>query len=122
MASSTAALAGAGIGSVAQNIQQPNQTQMQSQVMADISDPNNLSAMGMGANNIVQNNNTIPTEGMAQDLLGQPPMVNSAVGNITPPITTGSFTPQTQQVAQGIYGNENARQASVTKKPLINIL
>jgi hypothetical protein len=44
------------------------------------------------------------------------------VGNITPPITTGSFTPQTQQVAQGIYGNENARQASVTKKPLINIL
>ena len=122
MASSTAALAGAGIGSVAQNIQQPNQAQMQSQVMADISDPNNLSAMGMGANNIVQNNNTIPTEGMEQDLLGQPPMVNSAVGNITPPITTGSFTPQTQQVAQGIYGNENARQASVTKKPLINIL
>ncbi len=86
---------------------------------ADDSDPNNMSATGIGSSNIVQSNMIPPTPGMSE--VGAPPTISSAVGNI-PSVTTGGFTPQTQQVAQGIYGNENARQASVTKKPLINIL
>ena len=86
---------------------------------ANTSDPNNLSAMGIGSSNIVQSNMMPLTPGMSE--VGVPPTISSAVGNI-PPVTTGSFTPQSQYAAEGIYGDKRARQASVTKKPLINIL
>jgi len=86
---------------------------------ANTSDPNNLSAMGIGSSNIVQSNMMPLTPGMSE--VGVPPTINSTVGNI-PSITTGGFSPQTQQVAQGIYGDELTRQTAVAKKPLINIL
>ena len=109
-------------GSIWQAMQQamgPSQAQMQaSAAAADASDPNNMSATGIGSSNIVQSNNLVPTPGMSE--VGVPPTISSAVGNLPPPITTGGFTPQNQTAAEGIYGDQRARQASF-KKPLINI-
>ena len=135
MASSTAAsLAGGGgsstnsissifngpLGQAMQQAMGPSQAQMQaSAAAANTSDPNNMSATGIGSSNIVQSNMMPPTPGMSE--VGQPPTISSAVGNLSPPITTGGFTPQNQLAAEGIYGDQRARQASVTKKPLINI-
>jgi len=109
-------------GSIWQAMQQamgPSQAQMQaSAAAADASDPNNMSATGIGSSNIVQSNMMPPTPGMSE--VGVPPTISSAVGNLPPPITTGGFTPQNQTAAEGIYGDQKARQASF-KKPLINI-
>ena len=108
-------------GSIWQAMQQamgPSQAQMQaSAAAADASDPNNMSATGIGASNIVQSNMMPPTPGMSE--VGVPPTISSAVGDLAAPITTGGFTPQNQTAAEGIYGDQRARQASF-KKPLIN--
>ena len=108
-------------GSIWQAMQQamgPSQAQMQaSAAAADASDPNNMSATGIGASNIVQSNMMPPTPGMSE--VGVPPTISSAVGDLAAPIATGGFTPQNQTAAQGIYGDQRARQASF-KKPLIN--
>jgi len=108
-------------GSIWQAMQQamgPSQAQMQaSAAAADTSDPNNMSATGIGASNIVQSNMMPPTPGMSE--VGVPPTISSAVGDLAAPITTGGFTPQNQTAAEGIYGDQRARQASF-KKPLIN--
>jgi hypothetical protein len=109
-----------GMGQAIQQLLGPSQAQMQASAAGtNTSDPNNMSATGIGSSNIVQSNMIPPTPGMSE--VGVPPTISSAVGNI-PPVTTGSFTPQSQYVAEGIYGDKRARQASVTKKPLINIL
>ncbi len=108
------------LGQALQQAMGPSQAQMQASAAgANTSDPNNMSATGVGSSNIVQSNMMPPTPGMSE--VGVPPTISSAVGNI-PPVTTGSFTPQSQYAAEGIYGDKRARQASVTKKPLINIL
>ena len=111
-------------GGMRQAMQQamgPSQAQMQaSAAAADASDPNNMSATGIGSSNIVQSNMMPATPGMAQDLVGQPPAISSAVGGLAAPITTGGFTPQNQTAAEGIFGDQGARQASF-QKPLTNI-
>ena len=108
-----------GIGNFLQQITGSSQAQMQaSAAAADVSDPNNMSATGIGSSNIVQSNMMPATPGMSE--VGQPPTISSAVGGLAPPITTGGFTPQNQTAAEGIYGDQRARQASF-KKPLINI-
>ena len=108
------------LGQALQQAMGPSQAQMQASAAgASAGDPNNMSATGIGSSNIVQSNMMPPTPGMSE--VGVPPTISSAVGNI-PPVTTGSFTPQSQYAAEGIYGDKRARQASVTKKPLINIL
>tara|TARA_R110002051_G_C8371554_1_gene443617 strand:- start:44 stop:484 length:441 start_codon:yes stop_codon:yes gene_type:complete len=119
--------------SIAQAIQQitgSSQAQMQASATAadvagaagaaGVSDPNNMSATGIGSSNIVQSNMMPATPGMAQDLVGQPPAISSAVGGLAAPITTGGFTPQNQTAAEGIFGDQGARQASF-QKPLTNI-
>jgi hypothetical protein len=87
-------------------------------------DPNNLSASSY-SNDIVQTN-TGPTTPGVNDI-GVPPTtipntVSSAVGNIAQPITTGGFSPQTQNVAQGIFGNQQDLAKSVQKQKLINLI
>ena len=107
-----------GMGQARQQAMGPSQAQMQaSAAAADASDPNNMSATGIGASNIVQSNMMPPTPGMSE--VGVPPTISSAVGDLAAPITTGGFTPQNQTAAEGIYGDQRARQASF-KKPLIN--
>mgnify|MGYP003651729068 CR=1 FL=1 len=107
-----------GMGQARQQAMGPSQAQMQaSAAAADTSDPNNMSATGIGASNIVQSNMMPPTPGMSE--VGAPPTISSAVGDLAAPIATGGFTPQNQTAAQGIYGDQRARQASF-KKPLIN--
>ena len=108
-----------GMGQAMQQAMGPSQAQMQASAAgADASDPNNMSATGIGSSNIVQSNMMPPTPGMSE--VGQPPTISSAVGDLAAPITTGGFTPQNQTAAEGIYGDQRARQASF-KKPLINI-
>ena len=108
------------LGQALQQAMGPSQAQMQASAAgANAGDPNNMAATGIGSSNIVQSNMMPPTPGMSE--VGVPPTISSAVGNI-PPVATGSFTPQSQYAAEGIYGDKRARQASVTKKPLINIL
>ena len=107
-----------GMGQARQQAMGLSQAQMQaSAAAADTSDPNNMSATGIGASNIVQSNMMPPTPGMSE--VGAPPTISSAVGDLAAPIATGGFTPQNQTAAQGIYGDQRARQASF-KKPLIN--
>jgi hypothetical protein len=87
-------------------------------------DANNLSASSY-SNDIVQTNTGPTTPGVSD--IGVPPTtipntVSSAVGNIAQPITTGSFSPQTQNAAQGIFGNQQDLAKSVQKQKLINLI
>jgi len=83
-------------------------------------DPNNITAQAFGsptgATGIGEVGPTYgaPQPGFAQNNFN--PMPVQGVG-------TGSFSPQAQQVAGGIYGDTNARQkaAMMKNKPLINI-
>ena len=87
-------------------------------------DANNVSASSY-SNDIVQTNTGPTTPGVSD--IGVPPTtipntVSSAVGNIAQPITTGSFSPQTQNVAQGIFGSQQDLAKSVQKQKLINLI
>jgi hypothetical protein len=87
-------------------------------------DANNISASSY-SNDMVQTNMGPTTPGIND--IGIPPTtmpntVSSAVGNIAQPITTGSFSPQTQNVAQGIFGNQQDLANSVQKQKLINLI
>jgi hypothetical protein len=76
----------------------------QSQVAASSSyqDPNNVSSVGF---------NNAPSE------MDMPTANNFG----TVPVTTGSLTPQTQNIARGMFGTADNRQRSVNRKPLINL-
>lgn len=69
---------------------------------ASYQDPNNSSAVGF---------NNAPSE-----------MDMPAANNFgTVPVTTGDLTPQTQNIARGMFGTASNRQRSVNRKPLINL-
>jgi hypothetical protein len=76
---------------------------------------NSNSLDGINNQSLITSDMSVPTEGMAQDNLG----IEAAqtVGGV--PIT-GGFTPQNQTAAEGIYGDQRARQTSF-KKPLIKL-
>ena len=83
-------------------------------------DPNNITAQAFGS----------PTGATGIGEVGPtygPPQPGLAQNNFAPPpvqgVGTGSFSPQAQQVAGGIYGDTDARQtaAMMKNKPLINI-
>ena len=89
---------------------------------ADTSDPNNLSATGIGAANIVQNNDILPMDGTTNlGIPGTNVVGNTTVGDVSA-VSTGGFTPQDQNVARGIYGDQVQRDASFEKKKLINLI
>ncbi len=91
-------------GMMAQRMAAEQAANAQSQVAASSSyqDPNNVSSVGF---------NNAPSE------MDMPTANNFG----TVPVTTGSLTPQTQNIARGMFGTADGRQRSLNKKPLINL-
>jgi hypothetical protein len=86
-------------------------------------DPNNLSATGIGVPNTTYSSMD-PLSPEASGVATDPNIANNAVGvgGISTTVGTGSFSPQVQNVAQGVYGDKNMRDASVQKRKLINLI
>lgn len=82
--------------------EQAANTQSQAAASSSYQDPNNVSSVGF---------NNAPSE------MDMPTANNFG----TVPVTTGSLTPQTQNIAQGMFGTNLARQRSLNKKSLINL-
>jgi hypothetical protein len=76
--------------------------QAQNAASSSYQDPNNTSSVGF---------NNAPSE------MDMPTANNFG----TVPVTTGSLTPQTQNIARGMFGTADNRQRSVNRKPLINL-
>lgn len=91
-------------GMMAQGMADEQAANTQTQVAASSSyqDPNNVSSVGF--------NN-------ASSEMDMPTANNFG----TVPITTGSLTPQTQNISREMFGTASNRQRSVNKKPLINL-
>jgi len=91
-------------GMMAQGMADEQAANTQTQVAASSSyqDPNNVSSVGF--------NN-------ASSEMDMPTANNFG----TVPITTGSLTPQTQNISREMFGTASDRQRSVNKKPLINL-
>mgnify|MGYP003131159777 CR=1 FL=1 len=100
--------------------------QFQAQAQLDAAaatDPNNLSATGIGVPNTTYSSMD-PLSPEASGVATTPTVTNDATGIGAVPTTvgTGSFSPQVQNVAQGVYGDQNMRDASVQKRKLINLI
>ena len=89
---------------MAQQMQAEQDAAAQAQVAASSSyqDPNNVSSVGF---------NNAPSE------MDMPTANNFG----TVPVTTGSLTPQTQNIARGMFGTADSKQRSFNRKPLINL-
>lgn len=99
--------------------------QFQAQAQADAAaatDPNNLSATGIGAPNTTYSSMD-PLSPEASGVATTPTVTNdTGIGAVPTTVSTGSFTPQVQGVAQGIYGDQAMRDASLQKRKLINLI
>ena len=64
-----------------------------------------------------------PLSPEASGIATTPTVTNdTGIGAVPTTVSTGSFTPQVQGVAQGIYGDQTMRDASLQKRKLINLI
>lgn len=75
-------------------------------------DSNNATATGFNANT----GSSMPVMGQAE------PQASQLIGGVgaAPVATSGNFSPQTNNTAQGVFGSEEQRGIAPYKKPLIN--